>query len=175
MVLNTPLSHKLSICFYNTHVYKDPSDYRNSLPEVFCRKGALRNFSKFTGKHLCQSLYFNKVSGLGAETLLKKRLWHRCFPVNFVKFLRTPFFIEHLWWLLLFVSSISLEEQSEGTFTAKRWQLRNNNALRSLKPRKTSDYNSIALSIAKEDADVSFLHWKRRIAVVCRCSSKSCS
>ena len=23
--------------------------------------------------------------------LLKKRLWHRCFPVNFVKFLRTPF------------------------------------------------------------------------------------
>ena len=23
-------------------------------------------------------------------TLLKKRLWHRCFPVNFVKFLRTP-------------------------------------------------------------------------------------
>ena len=23
---------------------------------------------------------------------LKKRLWHRCFPVNFVKFLRTPFF-----------------------------------------------------------------------------------
>ena len=24
-------------------------------------------------------------------TLLKKRLWHRCFPVNFVKFLRTRF------------------------------------------------------------------------------------
>ena len=24
-------------------------------------------------------------------TLLKKRLWHRCFPVNFTKFLRTPF------------------------------------------------------------------------------------
>ena len=39
--------------------------------------------------------------GLSPATLLKKRLWHRCFPVNFVKFLRTPFFIEHLWWLLL--------------------------------------------------------------------------
>ena len=24
-------------------------------------------------------------------TLLKRRLWHRCFPVNFMKFLRTPF------------------------------------------------------------------------------------
>ena len=34
-------------------------------------------------------------------TLLKKRLWHRCFPVNFVKFLRTPFYKERLWWLLL--------------------------------------------------------------------------
>ena len=34
-------------------------------------------------------------------TLLKKRLWHRCFPVNFEKFLRTPLLTEHLWWLLL--------------------------------------------------------------------------
>ena len=58
-----------------------------------------KNFTKFTGKHLCQSLFFNKVAGLRPATLLKKRLWHRCFPVNFVKFLRTPFFIEHLSWL----------------------------------------------------------------------------
>ena len=29
-------------------------------------------------------------------TLLKKRLCHRCFPVNFAKFLRTPFLTEHL-------------------------------------------------------------------------------
>ena len=34
-------------------------------------------------------------------TLLKKRLWHRCFPKNFVRFLRAPIFTEHLWWLLL--------------------------------------------------------------------------
>ena len=34
-------------------------------------------------------------------TLLKKRLWHRCFPVNFVKFLRT-LLTEHLRWLLLY-------------------------------------------------------------------------
>ena len=34
-------------------------------------------------------------------TLLKKRLWHRCFPVNVVRFLRAPIFTEHLWWLLL--------------------------------------------------------------------------
>ena len=29
-------------------------------------------------------------------TLFKKRPWHRYFPVNFVQFLRTPFFTEHL-------------------------------------------------------------------------------
>ena len=28
----------------------------------------------------------------------KKRLWHRCFPVNIAKFLKTPFFIELLGW-----------------------------------------------------------------------------
>ena len=59
--------------------------------EVFCRKDVLGNFAKFTGKHLCQSLFFNKVACLKPVTLLKKRLWHRCFPVNFEKFLRTPF------------------------------------------------------------------------------------
>ena len=73
----------------------------SSSSEVFCNKGVLRNFTKFTGKHLCQSLFFNKVASLRPATLLKKRLWRRCFPVNFVKFLRTPFHIEHLWWLLL--------------------------------------------------------------------------
>ena len=38
---------------------------RSSRPEVFCNKGVLRNFTNFTGKHLCQSLFFNKVAGLG--------------------------------------------------------------------------------------------------------------
>ena len=71
---------------------------RSSRPEVFSKKGVLRNFTKFTGNHQCQSLTSCKPQ---AVTLLKKKLWHRCFPMNFVKFLRTPFFIEHLWWLLL--------------------------------------------------------------------------
>ena len=52
---------------------------RSSRPEVFCKKGVLKNVAKFTGKHLCQSLLFNKVAVLMPTTLLKKRLWHRCF------------------------------------------------------------------------------------------------
>ena len=67
---------------------------RSSCPEVFCEKGVLRNFKKITGKHLCQSLSFNKVARLR--------------PMNFVKYLRTCFFIEHLRWLLLICMQLLL-------------------------------------------------------------------
>ena len=43
-------------------------------PEVFYKKGALKNFTKFTGKHLCQSLVFNKVAGLRPEQNTSGRL-----------------------------------------------------------------------------------------------------
>ena len=70
---------------------------RSSRPEVFCKKGVPRNFAKFTRKHLCQSLFFNKVADLRRAILLKKTLWHGYFCVNFWKFLGTPFLKEHLW------------------------------------------------------------------------------
>ena len=71
---------------------------------MFCKKGFLRNFSKFTGKHLCQRLFF-KVR----DSFLKlKSLWHRCFPVNFAKFLRTPF----------------LQNTSGGCFCLLKWYSR---------------------------------------------------
>ena len=44
---------------------------------------------------------FKKVVGLEACKYIKRKLQHRCFPVNIAKFLRTAFSIEHLWWLLL--------------------------------------------------------------------------
>ena len=41
--------------------------------EVFCKKGVLKNFAKFTGKHLCQSLFFNKFLGfMKEETLVQE-------------------------------------------------------------------------------------------------------
>ena len=42
-----------------------------------------------------------QVAGLKAYNLIKKRLQHRCFLVNVAKFLRSPFLIEQLRWLLL--------------------------------------------------------------------------
>ena len=58
-------------------------------PEVFCKKGFLRNFAKFTAKYQCQSM-------CQPATLLKRKLCHRCFPVSFCEisknniFYRTP-------------------------------------------------------------------------------------
>ena len=63
-------------CFFKMNQIS--SCYRSSRPEVFCGKGVLRNFAKCTGKHLCQSLNPRPA------TSLKKRLWHSCFPANFV-------------------------------------------------------------------------------------------
>ena len=37
--------------------------FRGSPPEVFCKKGAVNNFEKFTRKHLRRGLFFNKVAG----------------------------------------------------------------------------------------------------------------
>ena len=54
-------------------------------PEVFCKQGVLRNFTKFTGKTCAKNLLIK------LQALLKNKLWHRCFPVNFVKFRRKRF------------------------------------------------------------------------------------
>ena len=51
---------------------RKPSFWRSFRPEVFCKKGVLRNFAKFTGKYLCQSLFVNKVAGKRLATLLKR-------------------------------------------------------------------------------------------------------
>ena len=63
---------------------------RTSRRRCYIKIAVLKNFEIFTGKHPCQSLFSNKVVDLLVGTFLKKRLQHRCFPVNIVKFLRTP-------------------------------------------------------------------------------------
>ena len=68
------------------------TDSMKQLPEVFYKNDVLKNFTKFPENRLCQSLYFHKVEYLRPATLLKKRAWQRCFPVNCAKFLRTYFY-----------------------------------------------------------------------------------
>ena len=49
-------------------------------------KSVLRNFAKFTAKHLCQSLFLNKVAG-------------------------SSLFMEHIWWLLVIIQIWFLKEK----------------------------------------------------------------
>ena len=69
--------------------------YRSIHPELFFQKGVLKNI--YSQAKICARLSFlTKLQACG----------HRCFPLDFAKFLRTPLFIEHFWWLLLWVCTI---------------------------------------------------------------------
>ena len=83
--LKQPMRRPLnSNCFNGSIVWiqKQP-------PVVFHKKDILWNFVNFTRKHLCQNVFFNKVAYLRPATSLKKRLWHKRFPLKFTRFLRT--------------------------------------------------------------------------------------
>ena len=79
------------------------SSSRSSHQRFSIKKGFLKNFAKFIGKHLCQSLVFNKVDS--SATLLKKRL-AQVFSYEFCEIFKNIFLIENLWWLLLIISDI---------------------------------------------------------------------
>ena len=99
-------------------------------------------------------------------TLLKKRLWHWCFPVNFVKFLRTPFRIEHLWRLLLKNGHNSKSEKLIGE-TIRIWVsvslwVRETNNLESVSSwvRETHDLESTRIWLATPFfTPVAFIEW----------------
>ena len=81
-----------------------------------CEHGIIKQITSLHMTQKRRSRKNLKISGVAIKTrkdidfkslrlrsvvLLKKRLWQRCFPLNFVKFLRTAFLIKRLWWLLL--------------------------------------------------------------------------
>ena len=83
-ILNTSLGFLLLEIKSQTLSYVVTAMVRSSRPGVFCKKEVLTKLAKLIEKHLCQSLF------------LIKKLWQRCFPVNFAKVLRKTFLIEHL-------------------------------------------------------------------------------
>ena len=75
---------------------------KSSYPRCTVEKGVFKNFTNFTGKHLCWS----KLQGWRAYNFIKKNFLHSCFPVNFAKFLRTPIFKNICERLLLYLHVI---------------------------------------------------------------------
>ena len=55
--------------------------------ELLRKKGVLKMFAKFIGKHLCCYLFFDKM----------ERLQHSCFHVNFAKYLGASFVRNTSW------------------------------------------------------------------------------
>ena len=58
--------------------------YRSSRQDLFCKKGALRSFAKFTGKHLCHSLFLIKLQASGNIFIsIKKEILARVFCYSY--------------------------------------------------------------------------------------------
>ena len=73
-------------------------------PEVFCKKKcSYRNITKFTGEHLCQSFFFNKVTGRGPL--------EQVFSCEFCEISKKTFFTEHLWATASNISNFVVHEK----------------------------------------------------------------
>ena len=101
--------------------------HRSCRPKVLCEKGVLRNFEKNSQENTCARVSF--LIKLHA-TLLKKRLWHGCFPVNFGKLPRTTFLQKTSGRVLLYFrlninachEDIRLSHMRVQTFLYSQWQ-----------------------------------------------------
>ena len=61
--------------------------------EVFFKKSVFKNFTKFTGKHLCRSLLFKKSL---RPAILLKMIMAQVFSCEFCEILKNIFFIENI-------------------------------------------------------------------------------
>ena len=104
-ILRLPEWHPLDLMF------KDPIKdiYAKKLP-AYSYSRLLKNLQLFPGlpikkvfykrnsqnSHTSARVFFNKFAGLRPATLFKKSIWHRYFPVSFLKFFKNIFYTEHL-------------------------------------------------------------------------------
>ena len=80
--------------------------YKSNRLQMFFKIGVLK-ISQNSQQNTCVRVSFKKVAGLRPCNIIKKRIQHRCFLVKFAKLLWTPFFTEHLRWLLLVITSLT--------------------------------------------------------------------
>ena len=86
-----PTLHQQISCAILSQPYLD-NIVRSSRLQIIFKISVLKTFANFTLKHLWWSFFLIKLQFRRLAILFKKKLLHRCFPVNIAKFLRTPFF-----------------------------------------------------------------------------------
>ena len=79
---------------WNQPVFAKIND-RINCPEVSCKKGVLKNFSKFTGKHLCQILVLKKLQSLACN-FIKKEILTQAFSCEFCEISKNTFFYRNI-------------------------------------------------------------------------------
>ena len=60
--------------------------YRSSHQRCSVKKGVLKNFANFTGKHPCWSLFLIKLQAFSQRDSSVSQ--HKCFPLKFAELLR---------------------------------------------------------------------------------------
>ena len=80
--------------------------FRRSIINRCSIKTLLLKILQYSWENTCVGLPFLMKMQAFSPVNFEKRLQHKCFPVNIVKFLRTPYFIEHFWCLLLLAAWI---------------------------------------------------------------------
>ena len=73
----------LTWCFYDRFFYRS-----HSFTRIHRKYSVRKSVCKIHRKIAVPECFLIKLQA----TILKKRPWHRCFPVNFSKYLRTPFY-----------------------------------------------------------------------------------
>ena len=116
--------------------------YRSSHQRCSVKKGVLRKLTKFTGKHLCQSHFLNKVTAIRPETLLKKETLTQVFSCEFCIISKNTFFTEHLWTTALHIKHY----YKHYLINSKMW---------SLKDGKTQTYFEIEAAVTFPKVSIS--------------------
>ena len=87
---------KETYCYWKIEKMQIPKTvFRSSHQRCYVRKGVLRNFTKFTGKHLYQSIFFNKVGGLRHAKHAKQAILWSTPSTLFYEVRQTPHSMKH--------------------------------------------------------------------------------
>ena len=105
-----------SIILSHNEPQRSPGFVQKQPPKMFCKKRCSQKYRKFHRKTPVLESLFNNIAGLQACDFIKKILQHRCFPMKFVKFLRTPILKNICERTLSFVSPQNTKTNSGGEF-----------------------------------------------------------
>ena len=110
----------------NENLQKSIMNLRSSHRRCSVKKVVLRNFAKFTGKHLCQSRFLNKVPVLRPATLLKKTM-AQVFSCEFCEIFKNTFLYrtppdDCFWNLSRLINRYEKEKIESGRSAYRKWK-----------------------------------------------------